>query len=657
MKKSKVLKTDNTHILKGVICCVDTRNSDGSDVTQINCKKLITLGAEVWSSDRMAEDGLTHYIYSKSHLKRAKAARTLDLMVVSPLWIQHCEERGMRVSEEKYLVDLDSEYIPPTAVLAVVRESDISAPLRDPKSPFFNSDAQVMNYKALNKSRPNNVKLKDTAETVSENRVNLSDVAPIPLPTYRPTSKPLDSLPVSGSNDSRRKSERISELSPIGVPNPQPLVKNRPPPNIDNSAVCNSTITEQGRFDMPKTKACSNTRKKRSVEQLNGNNENYATHKEITKTVSAENTSGNYGRKAMRGPGNFGSLATSSRTELTATELIRTVPSSSSSDFRPDGLIALSNVDKAEKDFLLPVLKSMAIRLGGGVMEDGASPATPCSVVIAPKADLGRTLRILYCIAGGGRVVTEEWLYACLEADRWLPLQSYLHPRYSRAYSEEALKGERVWLGPPYSSPQLRETADPPLEFVTALVDLCGAELVSRPEDATLDVAAIAETWASSAPVKALFDFIEKGAWPRTAEPVAESVIDTSNKIGRRGTGKAVSGSHKKRNSLCSEMLAARPSPSAAKRRKSESHIARAEVPALDKQVARTCSRDGGSGSAKRKATSPKRLAHSFRSPSKPDSDSETEWDEEQVAMVAPASRRPLVLRFDMNDVSDSPTF
>lgn len=51
--------------------------------------------------------GLTHMIWSNGNMKIVKAAEFMDIIVVSPLWVEQCRESGKRVPEEGFIVSPD----------------------------------------------------------------------------------------------------------------------------------------------------------------------------------------------------------------------------------------------------------------------------------------------------------------------------------------------------------------------------------------------------------------------------------------------------------------------------------------------------------------------------------------------------------------------
>lgn len=105
-KKSRI-------ILQGVICYVETINADGTNATPGIVDTLLELGATTQESINL---NLTHVIWSYGNPKLLKAARALEIPVVSPLWVEQCREAGRKVDENDFLVPENAD----TTTLKVV---------------------------------------------------------------------------------------------------------------------------------------------------------------------------------------------------------------------------------------------------------------------------------------------------------------------------------------------------------------------------------------------------------------------------------------------------------------------------------------------------------------------------------------------------------
>lgn len=122
--------------LKDVVCYVETFNEDGTSACESTIKVLQQLGATV---DPVFKMGLTHMIWSNGNLKHIKAAEFMDIIVVSPLWVENCRESGKMVPENDFEISPDS-------VGSIAKTKPLVEPLvkpasflREPDSPSFSS--------------------------------------------------------------------------------------------------------------------------------------------------------------------------------------------------------------------------------------------------------------------------------------------------------------------------------------------------------------------------------------------------------------------------------------------------------------------------------------------------------------------------------------
>ena len=59
---------------------------------------------------------------------------------------------------------------------------------------------------------------------------------------------------------------------------------------------------------------------------------------------------------------------------------------------------------------------------------------------------LRRSLRILFALARGTPIVTEEWFYSCLSRQEWVDPKPFLHPHYKKQQLQQGLKSQRTFL-------------------------------------------------------------------------------------------------------------------------------------------------------------------------------------------------------------------
>ena len=136
---------------------------------------------------------------------------------------------------------------------------------------------------------------------------------------------------------------------------------------------------------------------------------------------------------------------------------------------------------------------------------------------------------MLFSLARGWPIVTEEWLYECLEKGCWVnPYCSlaqprisssssgissvqHLHPRYAHRalthirashdaledliavngqlkWSSPLFSKHTVYLGAPYDIPHMRASADPSYEVLRLLVVECGGKIANKKEKATITI-------------------------------------------------------------------------------------------------------------------------------------------------------------------------
>lgn len=83
-------------------------------------------------------------------------------------------------------------------------------------------------------------------------------------------------------------------------------------------------------------------------------------------------------------------------------------------------------------------------------------------------------------MARGIPIVTEEWLYACVEAEQWIlgDVTRYCHSRYEDVPHE--YKCQEIFEGKSFV---IAETSDPPAAFMSTLVRTCQGSVVRAASD------------------------------------------------------------------------------------------------------------------------------------------------------------------------------
>ena len=87
--------------LAGVIAFVETLNEDGTDASTANANILRALGATIAES---FGENCTHLVWSNASERRLAAAGIFGIPIVSPLWIENCNESGTKVNEKDFAV-------------------------------------------------------------------------------------------------------------------------------------------------------------------------------------------------------------------------------------------------------------------------------------------------------------------------------------------------------------------------------------------------------------------------------------------------------------------------------------------------------------------------------------------------------------------------
>ncbi|OWY95694.1 hypothetical protein PHMEG_00034236 [Phytophthora megakarya] len=91
--------------------------------------------------------------------------------------------------------------------------------------------------------------------------------------------------------------------------------------------------------------------------------------------------------------------------------------------------------------------------------------------------DVRRTIKVLFAIARGAWIVTEDWAFSSLEQERWLPEEDFELTMFANKYSREhpesrqILKGMKFFVGP---------NLDPSREVLQSLVQVAGGEICNQ---------------------------------------------------------------------------------------------------------------------------------------------------------------------------------
>jgi len=94
-----------------------------------------------------------------------------------------------------------------------------------------------------------------------------------------------------------------------------------------------------------------------------------------------------------------------------------------------------------------------------------------------------RTARVLFALARGAYVLTEQWLYASLEDSDWVDEMAYLHPRF---LNQRQVPGGTLFKGLSF---HLAERHNSSNRFVSSLITAAGGSIVKTIAAADIIVA------------------------------------------------------------------------------------------------------------------------------------------------------------------------
>ena len=143
--------------LVGVIAFVETLNEDGTDASTANANILRALGATIAES---FGENCTHLVWSNASERRLAAAGIFGIPIVSPLWIENCNESGTKVDESDFAVTTGHKAGGQGSGVGVgVGRPAASVPVpnavkssRRLNSPFYSSSQRLLESKAQERS-------------------------------------------------------------------------------------------------------------------------------------------------------------------------------------------------------------------------------------------------------------------------------------------------------------------------------------------------------------------------------------------------------------------------------------------------------------------------------------------------------------------------
>ena len=428
-------------------CYVDAKNEDGIDVSSIFSGILVELGAQIAPS---FGESCQVLVYSNGESKRLKAAAVFDVPVVSTLWVEQCRESNSKASVDDFLITAA------TASISNVKENKVVEPiidqvskLRNIDSPFFSSSQRVEDNEKSKQEKVKRQPLKNVSNNIGNAKM---PVIAEEKQRKRPFIALVDSddddddqdSPVSApsipaiTDESDKKAEEtydsavndpFSSLRPTNL-----LVKTK---KNDKKPVDRGTVDRGTKPADPSSKTvekCETKKKSNTKHSAISRNNNIAV------AVSGFDNSINDGEKETL--------------QYILQEFLATINTSKKSD---KGYVKASYIDN-----------------------QNSKVDAYCSHIIAHSSSSKRSLRILFALANGSPIVTESWLYSCIEKAQWLPVSSeYRHARYKQHRAD----GQRLSLFENCCI-FIGESINPTVSVLEKLIKLIGGSVTRSIDDA-----------------------------------------------------------------------------------------------------------------------------------------------------------------------------
>lgn len=91
--------------------------------------------------------------------------------------------------------------------------------------------------------------------------------------------------------------------------------------------------------------------------------------------------------------------------------------------------------------------------------------------------DARRTIKVLFAIARGAWIVTEDWAFSSLEQERWLPEEDFELTMFANKYSREHPESRQVFKGTKFF---VGSNVEPSREVLQSLIQVAGGELCNQ---------------------------------------------------------------------------------------------------------------------------------------------------------------------------------
>jgi len=445
--------------LLGMQCYVDAKNEDGIDVSSIFSGILVELGAQIAES---FGENCQVLVYSNGESKRLKAAAAFDVPVVSTLWVEQCRESNSKASCDDFLITAA------TASISNVKENKVMEPvidqvskLRNIDSPFFSSSQRV----------EDNIKGKEKVKRQPLKSVNTNAVNPkMPVIVEEKERK----RPFIALVDSDDENDNDTPTSA-----PSASVETAKTEDISPAVDATEKKFEET-FDSSVNDPFESLRPSNFQGKSKKNDKKVSkTSKVVSQVVEPVASTVS---KSLEKPDSKKKKANSTETtEVTKCSNIAVAVSGFD-----------NTVNDGEKETLQYILQEFLATINTSkksskdytkacyIDNQNSKVDAYCSHIIAHSSSNKRSLRILFALANGSPIVTESWLYSCIEKSHWVPVTSeYRHSRYNK----HKIDGQKLLLFN-NSTIFIGESINPTVAVLEKLIKLIGGCVTKSIDDA-----------------------------------------------------------------------------------------------------------------------------------------------------------------------------
>ncbi|KAE9341470.1 hypothetical protein PF008_g10623 [Phytophthora fragariae] len=500
--------------LKGVVAMVDVRvGADAQiDCSDVVARKLRELGA---STVKRVTPKLTHMVLSHYtpawNTKIAKwqagggsmaaAATRYELKIVSQLWVNACYVSKKRMDERPFFPVSQQSVagaVVSTAKPKLKRRQSLGADA--PKAASETTETQ----EADNATKTTNTKKTDTG-------TNANVAAPS-------TPPPKINKALNGARRKRRAhsmepmtSDAILKMLGSTEPAPEATVLSTPTQPIrqrtmSSSAKRRKTLngppTQQDEDEITASQVSGIVAESDSENEQDEEEE--AQRSEVIVILDSQASPAPLERKQESSGVLTGSSSTptasgadfsigtpddsSAKKEPTARELRRRNRNSLSTTNRttprntPRNVIGITGVSPEARGVLQCAIHAIDANMANG---DGHRKARVVKSVdysagvthLIVGKDARRTIKVLFAIARGAWIVTEDWAFSSLEQERWLPEADFEITMFANKYSREHPESRQIFKGMKFF---VGSNVEPSREVLQSLIQVSGGEICKQ---------------------------------------------------------------------------------------------------------------------------------------------------------------------------------